>query len=119
MHWDIKPDNLLVSRSGVVKLTDLGFSRKLEATSVHLIGWKGTLAYMPPELLLGEIKYSTGVALAESIVLKCGVTRPYSLSTVCYSFTVRPVDVGHGKTQESFSRSYLSCSGPRHCGHCR
>ena len=59
IHRDIKPENLLVSLSGVVKLADLGYSRKVLMNSVNLTSWAGTPVYMPPEILLGETKYST------------------------------------------------------------
>eukprot|EP00300_Choanocystis_sp_HF-7_P041580 c8353_g1_i1.p1 GENE.c8353_g1_i1~~c8353_g1_i1.p1 ORF type:complete len:323 (-),score=63.25 c8353_g1_i1:76-1044(-) len=47
MHRDIKPDNVLVSRSGSVKLCDLGISKKLEGSIARTN--IGTTLYLSPE----------------------------------------------------------------------
>ena len=52
VHRDIKPANLLITQSGVVKLTDLGLARALddEETSITRDGTTvGTVDYMSPE----------------------------------------------------------------------
>ncbi|CAL8289103.1 unnamed protein product [Arctogadus glacialis] len=48
-------------RRAVNTLADLGYIRKVQVASVHLTSWAGTAVYMPPEVLLGETKYSTPV----------------------------------------------------------
>ncbi|MCB9683614.1 MAG: protein kinase [Alphaproteobacteria bacterium] len=49
VHRDVKPGNLLVDRSGLVKLVDFGISR-FAGGSGHL---SGTPSYSPPEQYLG------------------------------------------------------------------
>jgi len=55
VHRDIKPQNLLVRRDGVVKIADFGIARTLEATQLTQAGTVlGTAAYLAPEQALGE-----------------------------------------------------------------
>jgi serine/threonine protein kinase len=57
VHRDIKPDNILVSRTGKVKLTDFGISKMLDESLVLCKTFVGTMYYMSPERMDGE-KYS-------------------------------------------------------------
>lgn len=57
MHRDIKPDNILVNKSGEVKITDFGISKSLEETEEMCKTFVGTMNYMSPERMAGE-KYS-------------------------------------------------------------
>jgi alkyl hydroperoxide reductase subunit AhpC/predicted Ser/Thr protein kinase len=83
VHGDLKPANLLVSRSGVVKITDFGLSRRsaLPQDSEQTREWMpaddskiaGTPAYMSPEQTRGEPAtpksdvFSLGVLLYEML----------------------------------------------------
>ena len=62
IHRDIKPENLLISESGVVKLCDFGFARKLqEKANYQYTDYVSTRWYRAPELLVGDAAYSTSV----------------------------------------------------------
>jgi serine/threonine-protein kinase len=57
LHRDLKPENFMADLNGRLKLLDLGmakaYSPGLEKTDPHGGGLRGTLAYMPPEILRG------------------------------------------------------------------
>jgi len=72
IHRDVSPDNILISRSGAVKLVDFGIA-KAQGQSHHTQAGtvKGKVAYMAPEQLRGEALdrrvdlYALGVVLYE------------------------------------------------------
>jgi serine/threonine-protein kinase len=53
VHRDVSPHNVLVSRSGAVKLADFGIA-KATAASTHSGSVKGKVAYMAPEQAAGQ-----------------------------------------------------------------
>ena len=72
VHRDVSPDNILVGRSGAVKLVDFGIAKARGQTHHTQAGTvKGKVAYMAPEQLRGEALdrrvdlYSLGVVLYE------------------------------------------------------
>ncbi|KAK1348160.1 protein kinase [Hamiltosporidium tvaerminnensis] len=58
LHRDLKTSNILVSKSGKIKIGDFGLSRYYKEEMTNLIV---TLWYRPPEILLGAQKYSYSV----------------------------------------------------------
>jgi len=71
IHRDLKPENVLLTDQGVAKLVDFGLARSVTSRLTVEGTITGTLAYMPPELALGQDfdgradLYSLGVMLYE------------------------------------------------------
>lgn len=53
VHGDMKPDNLLFSSSGKVKISDFGSARFCEASDT-IFASAGTPAFMAPEMCMSE-----------------------------------------------------------------
>ena len=71
VHRDIKPQNILLTEEGTVKVTDFGIARAMEASTMSRTGVMGTPSYMSPEQWAGgrvdgraDI-YSLGIVLYE------------------------------------------------------
>jgi len=77
VHCDLKPENLMITREGTVKILDFGFAQptpnqgSTETQSCASLG--GTPGYMAPEVLLGGTPdersdiFSLGIVLYEAI----------------------------------------------------
>ncbi|RUS86279.1 hypothetical protein EGW08_005971, partial [Elysia chlorotica] len=51
LHRDMKPQNILLGKGGVIKLCDFGFARGMSTNTLVLTSIKGTPLYMSPELV--------------------------------------------------------------------
>jgi serine/threonine-protein kinase len=73
VHLDIKPDNLMLDESGIVKVLDFGIARVLQSGLLVTRQLGGTLRYMSPEQIEGRPLdhrsdvFSLGCALFELI----------------------------------------------------
>ena len=54
LHLDIKPTNIMIDRSGQIKLTDFGLATLASATGFG-DARGGTVGYMPPEQIQGDL----------------------------------------------------------------
>ena len=97
IHRDIKPSNIMVSRDGVIKITDFGVAR-LESSNLTQTGdLIGTPSYMAPEQFAGEIAdprtdlYAVAVILYELLTRKRPFDGPNSAVIMHRVFTEMPV----------------------------
>lgn len=61
IHRDVKPENILVTKEGIVKLCDFGFARLLTGPGDEYTDYVATRWYRAPELLVGDTQYGPPV----------------------------------------------------------
>lgn len=61
LHRDLKPQNLLINREGVLKLADFGLARAFGIPVKNFTHEVVTLWYRAPDVLMGSKNYSTSV----------------------------------------------------------
>ena len=73
LHLDIKPTNIMIDRTGTVKLADFGMATLASATG-YGDARGGTVGYMPPEQIVGDLVdertdiFSLAVVLWQALV---------------------------------------------------
>jgi len=84
VHRDISPDNILISRTGAVKVADFGLAKALNSNTHTQAGMlKGKIPYLAPEQIRGKGAdrrtdiYALGVTLYEL----CTGRRPFDADT--------------------------------------
>jgi eukaryotic-like serine/threonine-protein kinase len=87
VHRDVKPENVLLTSDGRIKVADFGLARALTAAGHTRTGLLvGTVAYVPPEQVTGDSAgprgdvYSAGVMLFEMITGRVPFTGDTPLS---------------------------------------
>jgi serine/threonine protein kinase len=73
IHRDLKPDNMLLTNDWVLKLTDFGEARAVEANSRAAMTSVGTPIYMSPETMRGDHYTKTADSYSFAVVLMARV----------------------------------------------
>ncbi|HJQ29311.1 MAG TPA: protein kinase, partial [Rubrobacter sp.] len=97
IHRDIKPQNVLVTSSGDLKVTDFGIARAASAATISVTNAIfGTAGYISPEQALGEAVspasdlYSLGVILYEMLTGELPYTADNPMA-VCMKHVTEPL----------------------------
>lgn len=61
LHRDLKPQNLLINREGILKLADFGLARAFGIPVKNFTHEVVTLWYRAPDILMGSKNYNTSV----------------------------------------------------------
>ncbi len=115
VHRDIKPTNVLLTKSGRVKVADFGIARAFSEAQLTMPGTTlGSVHYFSPEQARGEIVttasdvYSAGLVLFEMLTARRAWTGDSAGAVAVARLT--------GDPPTSLVRPAGSAAGPRRCG---
>ncbi|KAL0535575.1 hypothetical protein IC582_029911 [Cucumis melo] len=82
VHFDIKPDNILLDNNFCPKISDFGLAKQCRAKESHvsMTGMKGTVGFMAPEVIfrnLGKVSHKSDVYSYGMLVLEMLGERKY------------------------------------------
>ena len=100
VHRDIKPDNLILAKKGVLKLVDLGLAKKVDDPGASSTGFAaGTPYYISPEQIEGRSDvdgradlYSLGATLFQLVTGQVPFPGPSSAVIMSRHLNERPPD---------------------------
>ncbi|CAD8150411.1 unnamed protein product [Paramecium octaurelia] len=117
MHRDLKPQNILISKDGKVKIGDFGMARSFQQVPGSYTYEVITLWYRPPELLLKPCCYTTaidvwsiGCIFAQMVLnapLFAGDSEIQQMKLICESISSKQDDVqvlSNSQFQEELER---------------
>ncbi len=79
IHRELKPDKLLISSNGTIKIGDFGLSKVFEVGKQYALSQVGTISYMSPEIYdNGKYDYKSDIwALGVILYELCALKRPF------------------------------------------
>lgn len=114
VHRDIKPDNILISKGGLVKLTDFGLAKAEDNRMTQAGTVLGTPSYMSPEQVLGEDVgpvsdiYSMGLVFHEALTGKTYFDDGNVLKRQLEETPPKPSEMAEG-VSEAVDRIVMKC----------
>ena len=118
IHRDLRPGNILVSETGLLKVTDFGTSRFLEIAA-HGTTVVGSPPYMAPEQFLGKAVfasdiYSVGVTMYQMLtgVLPYDAPAPADLDRLMRGELVSPPRLKNNRIPKSLNDIVLRALSP-------
>jgi len=118
IHRDLRPGNILVSETGLLKVTDFGTSRFLEIAA-HGTTVVGSPPYMAPEQFLGKAVfasdiYSVGVTMYQMLtgVLPYDTPAPADLERLMRGELVSPPRLKNNRIPKSLNDIVLRALSP-------